>query len=158
MSLVGAIAQVKLPVTDLQASVLWYERLLGLRQWSEFLEDGVVRGAGLTDHAGQLSLALRDRTVCTGQPDLTGFDVVAFRPASREALDAIVARCEALGVGHRPVVETPHGAILDVPDPDGTVLRFYFYPGTTDGFTGIESRDGQIVGGYDTPWLRQAGG
>lgn len=44
-------------------------------------------------------------------------------------------------------------ARLDVPDPDGTVVRFYYYTGPTDGFTGLEMRDGQVVGTYHTPQL-----
>jgi hypothetical protein len=43
------IAQVKLPVTDLVHSVTWYRRLLDLRLWTEFVEDGVLRGARLID-------------------------------------------------------------------------------------------------------------
>jgi catechol 2,3-dioxygenase-like lactoylglutathione lyase family enzyme len=43
------IAQVKLPVTNLARSVAWYRRLLDLRLWTEFAEDGVLRGAGLID-------------------------------------------------------------------------------------------------------------
>jgi hypothetical protein len=42
---------------------------------------------------------------------------------------------------------------LDVPDPDGTVVRFHYYTGPTDRFTGIEMRDGQVVGTYDAPRL-----
>jgi len=40
------IAQVKLPVTDLARSVTWYCRLLDLRLWAEFVEDGVLRAPG----------------------------------------------------------------------------------------------------------------
>lgn len=40
------IAQIKLPVTDLARSVTWYRLLLDLRLWAEFVEDGVLGGAG----------------------------------------------------------------------------------------------------------------
>jgi catechol 2,3-dioxygenase-like lactoylglutathione lyase family enzyme len=40
------IAQVKLPVTDLACSVTWYRQLLGLRLWTEFVEDGVLVAPG----------------------------------------------------------------------------------------------------------------
>lgn len=147
------IAQVKLPVTDLARSVDWYRRLLGLRLYSEFVEDGVPRGAGLIDPRGRFSIALRDRTVCAGTPSLDGFDVLAFTPTSRAVLDELIARCARFGIKHAEPYDTPAGTILDVPDPDGTVLRFYHYTAGTAGFTGVESRAGAIVGFYPEPRL-----
>ena len=147
------IAQVKLPVTDLARSVGWYRELLGLRLFAEFAEDGVVRGAGLIDPGERFCIALRDRTVCAGTPSLDGFDVLAFAPASREVLDEVIARCERLGIKHAEPYDTPAGTILDVPDPDGTVLRFYHFTAGTAGFTGVESRAGAYVGFYPEPRL-----
>jgi catechol 2,3-dioxygenase-like lactoylglutathione lyase family enzyme len=148
------IAQVKLPVTDLARSVSWYRRLLDLRLWTEFVEDGVLRGAGLIDPQGRFNIALRDRAACASQPSLDGFDVVAFLPASRLVLEDIAARCDRLDIAHSGIYETGAGPRLDVPDPDGTVVRFYYYTGPTDGFTGLEMRDGQVVGTYHTPQLQ----
>jgi catechol 2,3-dioxygenase-like lactoylglutathione lyase family enzyme len=148
------IAQVKLPVTDLARSVTWYRRLLDLRLWTEFVEDGVLRGAGLIDPQGRFNIALRDRAACASQPSLDGFDVVAFLPASRLVLEDIAARCDRLGIAHSGIYDTPAGPRLDVPDPDGTVVRFYYYTGPTDQFTGLEMHDGQVVGTYDTPRLQ----
>ena len=147
------IAQVKLPVSDLAVSVAWYRRLLDLRLWVEIVEDDVLVGAGLIDPQGRFNISLRDRSVCASQPDLHGFDVVAFLPASRSVLEDMVARCERLGVGHNGVQDTPAGALLDVPDPDGTVLRFYHFTDPTEGFTGVLFRHGQHVGNYHTPRL-----
>jgi len=148
------IAQVKLPVSDLARSVAWYRQLLDLRLWVEIVEDGVVRGAGLIDPQGRFNISLRDRTVCASQPDLAGFDVVAFLPASHSVLDDMRGRCERLGIPHAGIHDTPGGAHLDIPDPDGTVLRFYHFTAPTAGFTGVEFRDGQHVSNYDTPRLR----
>jgi catechol 2,3-dioxygenase-like lactoylglutathione lyase family enzyme len=147
------IAQVKLPVSDLAVSVAWYRGLLDLRLWVEIVEDDVLRGAGLIDPQGRFNISLRDRSVCAGQPDLNGFDVVAFLPDSRSVLDEMVARCDQLGIAHNGIQETPAGALLDVPDPDGTVLRFYHFTDPTEGFTGVLFRHGQHVGNYHTPRL-----
>lgn len=147
------IAQVKLPVTDLARSVWWYTRFLGLRVWTEFAEDGVLRGAAMIDPHGRYSIALRDRIVCANTPDLRGFDIIAFRPASRAALDAIAERCDRLGIARGDIIETAAGPRLDVPDPDGTVLRFYHFTGATTGFAGIEFRGGVQVNVYDAPRL-----
>ena len=100
------IAQVKLPVTDLARSVSWYRRLLDLRLWTEFVEDGVLRGAGLIDPQGRFNIALRDRAACASQPSLDGFDVVAFLPASRSVLEDIAARCDRLDIAHSGIYET----------------------------------------------------
>lgn len=132
----------------------WYRRLLDLRLWTEFVEDGVLRGAGLIDPEGRFNIALRDRSVCASQPDLNGFDILAFVPASRAVLDDMTARCDRLGIAHSGTQDTPAGPGLDIPDPDGTVLRFYQFTGPTEGFTGVEMRDGDYVGTYHTPQLK----
>jgi hypothetical protein len=88
------------------------------------------------------------------RPDLRGFDIIAFVPASRAVLDDMAARCDRLGIGHSGVQDTPAGPRLDVPDPDGTVLRFYHFTDATEGFTGVETRDGRHVGSYHIPQLQ----
>jgi catechol 2,3-dioxygenase-like lactoylglutathione lyase family enzyme len=147
------IAQVKLPVINLARSVAWYCDLLDLRLWAEFVEDGVLRGAGLIDAEQRFAVALRDRSVCASSPDLAGFDVVAFAPRSEAVLHELVERCERMGTDHGGIRRNPGGAYLDVPDPDGTVLRFYHFTAPTAGFTGLETRDGEHVDTYDTPRL-----
>lgn len=111
-------------------------------------------GAGLLDPDQRFSIALRDREACANHPDLRGFDVVAFRPADRSVLDELVDRCVRLDIPYEPIKETPDGAMLDILDPDGTVLRFYRYTGSIGGFTGIETRDGEFVGTYSEPRSR----
>ena len=58
-------------------------------------------------------------------------------------------------VRHRPRRRPGHpaGQLLDVPDPDGTVLRFYNFTDPTEGFTGVQFRNGRHVGNYSTPRL-----
>lgn len=148
------IAQLKLPVTDLARSVNWYCQLFDLRLWCEIVEDDVLRGVGLMDPRGRFNIALRDRSVCASQPNLHGFDVVAFMPTSRSVLEDMAARCAQLGFVHHGIQDTPAGPRLDIPDPDGTVLRFYHFTASTEGFTGVEMRDGEYAGTYHTPRLR----
>ncbi|MFC6010917.1 VOC family protein [Nocardia lasii] len=145
------IAQVKLPVTDVVRSARWYGRLLGVRLWTEVVEDGVLRGAGLMDPGGRYNIALRDRRVCAGSPDLTGFDVLAFRPRTRADLEAIADRCDRLGIARGEIETTGAGARLDVPDPDGTVVRFYQFELPTTDFLGVEFANGVEIGFYATP-------
>ncbi|MGV9711094.1 VOC family protein [Gordonia sp. NPDC003424] len=151
--LITGIAQVKLPVTDLARSVAWYRDVLGLRFWTEFVEDGEVRGVGLIDDDARFNVALRLREHCANEPDLHGFDIVAFTPGSRAALDVLAERCGRLAVTCSAIADGPEGARLDIPDPDGTVLRFYHFTAPTSGFTGIVLEDGQLVSTYDSPRL-----
>jgi catechol 2,3-dioxygenase-like lactoylglutathione lyase family enzyme len=154
MSDILGLLQVKLPVTDLARSVGFYTRLLDLRLWVEIVEHDVVRGAGLIDRDGRYNISLRDRDVCASTPDLTGFDVVAFRPADRDALVRLAERCDREGFPHTDVVDGPTGAVLDVTDPDGTVLRFYHFTMPTGGFTGVVFGDGGVEAGhYSVPRL-----
>jgi hypothetical protein len=91
--------------------------------------------------------------VCASQPNLNGFDVVAFLPRSRSLLDELVERCERLGVAHNGICTTSAGDRLDILDQDGTVLRFYHFTAPTEGFIDVEFRDGEVVGTYQTPRL-----
>jgi len=111
------IAQVKLPVTDLARSVSWYRQLLDLRLWTEFVEDGVLRGAGLIDPQGRFNIALRDRAACASQPSLDGFDVVAFLPASLSVLEDLATRCDRLDIAHRGIYQTGQGRAWTYPTP-----------------------------------------
>jgi catechol 2,3-dioxygenase-like lactoylglutathione lyase family enzyme len=51
------IKHVKIPVTDVQRSVAWYQSLLDLELYMEFVEQGVVRGASLLDRDGGYEIA-----------------------------------------------------------------------------------------------------
>ena len=75
--------QVKIPVTDVPRSVRWYQTLLDLELLAEFVEQGVLRGAALLDRDGGYVIGLRDREVSAGHPDLSGFDLLGLRVASR---------------------------------------------------------------------------
>jgi catechol 2,3-dioxygenase-like lactoylglutathione lyase family enzyme len=148
--------QVKIPVSDLRTSALWYTALLDLELAREFVEDGVLRGAVFINRSNDVVVALRDREVIPGQPEFAGFDLFALQVASRAGLDEVIAHCDRLGVKHTEIHERgPDGAALDVPDPDGTVVRF-IWPGEANvpGFAGVESGSAGAVTFYDTPRLR----
>lgn len=151
--LIERIAQVKLPVTDLATSVAWYTAVLDLRLWVEIVEDDEVRGVGLIDREERFNVSLRLREHCAARPVLSGFDVVAFTPSSREAMDALAERCDRLGVARSAIADGVEGSRLDIPDPDDTVLRFYHFTAPTDGFTGIVMGHDGPAATYDVPRL-----
>jgi catechol 2,3-dioxygenase-like lactoylglutathione lyase family enzyme len=154
------VLHVKIPVTDLQRSVSWYCAFLELDLSMEFVEQGVLRGAALSSREGGFAFALRDREFCASRPNLAGFDPFALHISTRAALEEIVERCDRLGLEHSPIQERgPNEAVVDVPDPDGTVLRFYWVGEGADGdhFVGLAFDDNDNLSFYDTPRLRVPG-
>jgi catechol 2,3-dioxygenase-like lactoylglutathione lyase family enzyme len=150
------VQHVKIPVTDLARSVAWYSRLLDLVPFREFVEQGALRGAALRSPEAGFAVALRERQFCASQPDLAGFDLVALHMANREALADLAAKCDRLGIEHGPIQDRgPNEAVVDVPDPDGAVLRFFWEreDEETSRFLGLSfGADGQPAF-YDTPRL-----
>src|SRR3954452_11450978 len=127
------VLHVKVPVTDLARSVDWYVRLMDLVLTREFIEQGELRGAALLSSEGGFSFALRERQHCPSQPVLDGFDVVSLHMETRESLEGVRRRCAELGIACTEIEDRPENeAIVDVADPDGTVLRFYWVGKTTD--------------------------
>jgi len=150
------IHHVKIPVTDLGRSVSWYARLLDLVPCREFVEQGALRGAGLRSPEAGFLIALRERQFCASRPDLAGFDVVALHMNSREALADLAAKCDRLGMEHGPIQDRgPDEAVVDVPDPDGTVLRFLWdrEGEQTSRFMGLSFDADGSPAFYDTPRL-----
>jgi hypothetical protein len=95
-----------------------------------------------------------DHQISGGEPPDGPVRQDQLTPAAGEVVHAAqVARCARLGVAHHGIRPTPAGPRLDIPDPDGTVLRFYHFTEPTDEFVGVESRDGEIIGTYRAPRL-----
>lgn len=146
---------VKIPVTDLRRSVSWYSDLLELRLWREYVEHGVLCGATLSDEERDLRIGLRLREAISGMPAFPGFDLFSLAVDSLDELDAVVARCDDLELAHGDVTRLGTDAtIVDVPDPDGTVLRFmYLDPDRRRSFAGLDFRTDGPPSIYDKPRL-----
>lgn len=154
LPLVG-LRQIKLPVTDLARSARWYSDLFGLELAAEFTEDSAVRGVVLADHAAGFVIGLREREHCASAPVLDGFDVCAFEVGTPEQMATVVARCAELGIAHSDIQDRGEfGVAMDVPDPDGTVLRFVAgsHTGPAGTFFGLEFGVGEPTF-YDQPRL-----
>jgi hypothetical protein len=87
-----------------------------------------VLGVSLLNRDGGFEIALRQREYCAGQPRLAGFDVFALRSPTEELLTTIADRCDRLGIQRTEVRGYPgYGAGLDIPDPDGTLVRIIWH-------------------------------
>src|SRR5512134_965615 len=125
--LLDGIHHLKLPVSDLQRSLAWYQDRLGYLVMHEFVEDGVLMGIAMTHPNGGPDLAIRldpQRASVAA-----GFDYFAIGVPGREAIEALAAAFAERGDDHDGVLRTPVGwVLLGVHDPDGHAVRFYTVP------------------------------
>ena len=115
---------VKLPVSDIERSREWYERVLGLTVDIEFVEDATVQGLALAG-AGTVSIALRVDPARAAA--MSGFDAMALAVPTRAGIVRWQKRLDQLGEPHAGVV-TGHrcGSVLvGLHDPDGLEIRLY---------------------------------
>jgi catechol 2,3-dioxygenase-like lactoylglutathione lyase family enzyme len=123
-AVLAGIHHVKFPVADLARSRAWYERVFDLTPSMEFPDGGgVVRGVGYEPVGPGVSICLREHPVAAR--GIAGFDPVSFAIADQAAAEAWVARLDALGVAHSPVIEASLGWLVVFHDPDGTEIHLY---------------------------------
>lgn len=115
----------RLPVGDVWASRDWYSSVLGF--------DPVF---DLEEESGPVGVILRhpSRIVLSCHLDgpraaaLAGFAVLGLQVADRGVLDDWCHHFDAVGQRHGPVSAGPLGWFVDVPDPDGIVVRLHSEP------------------------------
>jgi catechol 2,3-dioxygenase-like lactoylglutathione lyase family enzyme len=120
---VSGLHHVKLPVSDVGRSVEWYGRAFGFTLVGEFREDGELRGAALRFPDSEFQLALRrdpDRAAA-----LAGFDTLCLAVGTRSDLDAVLDRLDEQGIAHGSPFAGRGGDAVDVPDPDGQLVRLH---------------------------------
>lgn len=125
--LLDGIHHLKLPVSELQRSLSWYQDRLGYLVMKNFVEDGVLMGIAMTHPNGGPDLAIRldpERARAAA-----GFDYFAIGVPGHDAIEALAARFTERGDAHAGVHRTPVGWVLPgVQDPDGHHVRFYTVP------------------------------
>jgi quinol monooxygenase YgiN/extradiol dioxygenase family protein len=139
------IHHIKLPVTDLERSTRWYSDVLGARRLTELdhrRPDGTLFAVILDVPGiqGKVELRLDPATAVA----LKGYDFLTMTIEDRPALDAWIARLDALGIPHSPAIVALKGWLLVAPDPDGQRLRFYTRQPHGLGESAVE---------FESPWL-----
>jgi catechol 2,3-dioxygenase-like lactoylglutathione lyase family enzyme len=121
---IAGFHHVKLPVSDVQRSREWYERVLAMVVHLEFVEDGRLAGVALKDPADTVQIALRQEPARSDA--LSGFDPVALRVSSTDDLERWRRRLDELGESHGGIHTGHVGQVLiGLRDPDGVEIRLY---------------------------------
>ena len=127
---IASLHHIALTVTDLDASIAWYERVFGIAYQMDGPHEGGV-GKLLADPEWRMIIVLhrhdanqRERFAETR----TGLDHVGFGVPSRADLEAWQAHLQELGVVQSPIADTPYGSILVFRDPDNIQLEMFAPP------------------------------
>ena len=135
-----AIHHVALTVTDLDASVRWYEQVFGVTAQMDAPHQGGV-GKILADQSWQLVIALHRHDTADGalfRETRTGLDHVGFLVPSRTDLEAWQQHLQEHGVTkapeadrpltQSPIADEPYGSVLVFRDPDNIQLELFALP------------------------------
>jgi catechol-2,3-dioxygenase len=110
------LSHLQLHVSDLDASVAWYERALGLAQ----LRGEAGRYVTLRSEAGRFRLVLS----AGGRRDAAGaLDHIAFAVSDLGALTAWCEHLTAIGIPHEGIKPNIAGHSVDLFDPDGNNIE-----------------------------------
>jgi glyoxylase I family protein len=140
-SLTGpSLHHIAITVTNLEASIAWYERVFGIAVQMEVPHPGGT-GMILANEGWQLVFALH-RHEANGRESFaetrTGLDHIGLRVPGRADLEAWQAHLDALGVRRSPMADQPctqspiedrpFGSILVFRDPDNIPLELFAPP------------------------------
>jgi glyoxylase I family protein len=124
------IAHVTLTVSDLDRSVLWYERVLDTKLVLDE-EPGPFRRA-VWVVGGQTLVGLHQFPAAADTLPFNerrvGLDHLAFACSSRSELEAWEVRLNELGIVNGGVVDAAYGSGLSFRDPDNIALEFFARP------------------------------
>ena len=124
------VSHTALTVTDLDASVAWYQRLFDATiLWQEDQGDhkfvlvfSPPLAIGLHTHAATANGDVFSET-------RVGLDHISFQVPDRAELEAWAKRLDELDIAHSPITEAPYGTVLVFRDPDNIQLEFFALPG-----------------------------
>jgi glyoxylase I family protein len=131
---------IALTVTDVDASVRWYERVFGIAFQMEAPHPGGT-GKVLADEERQLAIVLHRHDANEGEgfaETRTGLDHVGLMVAKRKELEAWQVHLEKHGVKRStgadrpltqsPIADEPYGSVLVFRDPDNIQLELFAPP------------------------------
>ena len=147
---VSGLHHLKLPVSDLDTSLHWYERVFGAEHLAQFdhFDDNGARYAVIIAIPG-LPTPLELRWAPGGAAAMRGCDPINLAAESAEALQAWARHLDSLDVEHSSVIQGGPGHLLVLADPDGIYIRISEVP--AGGVENIKMPQGNPE--PDVPWL-----
>jgi glyoxylase I family protein len=125
-------------VSDVEASAAWYEKVFSMIRvpitFAHHEREDTGYAVMLIDPASGLAIGLHHNTANQGETfdeARTGLDHIGFQVASREILDAWVAKLDGLGVEHsgiRDLTDPVPFSTLVFRDPDNIQLELIWSP------------------------------
>jgi catechol 2,3-dioxygenase-like lactoylglutathione lyase family enzyme len=146
----AGVHHLKLPVSDLDASLDWYQRVFGAQHLTQFdhVDDGGARYAVIVALPG-LSTPLELRWAPGAAGAIRGYDPLNLAVVATDDLQAWERHFNSLAVKHSSVIQGGAGKLLVVEDPDGIFIRLADVPdGGVDNITMPKGNPEP-----DDPWL-----
>ncbi len=129
MSSLNSISHVTLTVTDLEKSVDWYAKALGMKRLRDMEGPGWKRVLMLGDGGTVVGLQAHEGTTTGDRFDekRVGLDHLSFACADRAEVEGRLAGLDAAGVAHSPIHGDP-ASVATCQDPDGIAIEFFAAP------------------------------
>ncbi len=126
------VAHVELTVRDLDRSLQWYERVLGMTRLGRLPDLETAGVAARVESVMNMATGITFGLVqheATEDGDFSefriGLDHLALKVKSRAELEEWVAHLDACGVTHSGIKDEPYGSLVVLRDPDNIQLEFF---------------------------------
>jgi catechol 2,3-dioxygenase-like lactoylglutathione lyase family enzyme len=126
---ISGIHHVTFVVSDLDAGIEWFGRMLGARHIARFdHHDATGRRFGVVVEIDGFPGTIELRIATESYPLRAGFDPVTFQVPSDESLDEWLEHLSAEGAVHTPIKQRRTGRSIEVTSPDGILIRLFTAP------------------------------
>jgi catechol-2,3-dioxygenase len=131
MATLAGTSHVDLSVSNLDQSIAFYEKTLGLATLARVRnEEESFEAAYLAEPKTRMIIGLVQHDAAKTvpfDPRVTGLDHLSFAVADRDELKDWAGHLDSIAVSHGGVTDQPpFGAGLNFLDPDGIALEFYW--------------------------------
>jgi catechol 2,3-dioxygenase-like lactoylglutathione lyase family enzyme len=120
--MIVGLHHVRLPVSDAWRSRDWYMEVFGFLPVMDVTEEDGLVGVILRHPQGMIVGLHQDAARASALRD---FAILGLAVSGHGQLERWATRCDELGVEHGPLTEGHLGWYMDIPDPDGILVRVH---------------------------------